>query len=1264
MAGISCIAVGLVPSASHAQEIVKFDIKEQPLGKALTEFARQSQIQLLFSPDLVVGKTSNFVQGDLSPIDALNALMIDSNLTITLTSDDTVLIQKAEMTLPNTKRVNEPNNAPVQKKTEVIPTTQYAQLDESQPVVQVDEREQTPSERIVVNPVDDEDIDTIVTTGTRIKRDNYSSIQPIQIIDAEVSRDLGLFDSTRILQQSQAASGQQIDQTLQTGLLDNGPGSSTINLRGLGADRTLLLMNGRRLAPSGVEGAPSAPSVNQLPSGMVERYDVLLDGASAVYGSDAIGGVVNVILKKDFDGFEFTASGQAPTSFDTTDYAGTLTWGKNSDRGFIGIGAEFQHVDEVKISDRKFLRGCTTNVEVTESGEIRRLDIRDQVSFGLLYDGFEAADPSECVVGTGVSRLQQNGQLGSIFAARGGGTASNIGIPGFFDTNFRGIPIDADGDGIQDVNRATFSEFDADESFSLSPEQDRISLMSYGEYTLEGDSNLTPFFEILYSNTKVNSDTVSPPLIADVGANNPFNPCGINGVDCNQAILDVVSDPGYIARWQSYFTDPDPNRDGVLDEGFARRTCLALNILFEACTPQNPVFGLGFLPSGPQPSVSIVSVRGDRDNYEAEFDNLRLTAGLKGDLPWLNAGDVNGWTFEASLTHSESNATSVRRGVRADRLAFAIGNDPNDFNVNGFFGSRQLPGGACDANGSVDVIRPDVLAGCVPVNLFADSLYAGVANADFATQAERDYLFDERVFKTVYKQTLFNAYATGNIAKLPAGTVAGVLGLEVRKDNLESVPDEVGALGLLSNVTPDLGATGDKTTAELFAEVDVPVFKDAPLFYSLDLNLSGRLTDDEFYGVNKTYSVKTGWRPIPKLLLKATYGTSFRAPNLRENFFDGQEVSQPLRDPCIVPNEARQFDPNSGGFIYNEAGDLRDPLILAACEALGADPTLVGLSDPNSAFFLQGIESTGGSLDLEPETSKSLTLGWAYEDSIPNIFDFRLGMSYFDVKVNNATVQPNANSIIGQCIRDTSVGAISPFCDRITRDVDTGVISRVDSRFINRDSERVRGLDYNAGIGKQTTVFKKPLDLSFDVSVSQMLERSSRFLNAQGEAAEQDLAKLYYFPEFTGDFSLAARFDDKWTARVRTRYIDSMDIQEELRPEFGDALGTTTREFEVPGFGAFTAPVIADTCGGPAVGDELCRWKSRAEDYFETTVSLRYDADTWSATLGIANLFDQAPPEVDPTIGAAGVAQVSNVPVGVGYDLLGRNFFATVSKKF
>jgi iron complex outermembrane receptor protein len=203
---------------------------------------------------------------------------------------------------------------------------------------------------------DDETVDEVVVTGSRLKRDTYSSIAPLQVISGQVSREVGLIDAGKILQESSATAGVQIDLTFQGFVLDNGPGASTVDLRGLGAERTLVLINGRRAAPSGVEGAPIAPDLNLVPAALVQQYDVLLDGASSVYGSDAIAGVTNIILRKDFNGLELEAFTSLPAQSSSAGVQNTIdaAWGFNTDRGFFGIAAEYFNTEPVTFGDREW----------------------------------------------------------------------------------------------------------------------------------------------------------------------------------------------------------------------------------------------------------------------------------------------------------------------------------------------------------------------------------------------------------------------------------------------------------------------------------------------------------------------------------------------------------------------------------------------------------------------------------------------------------------------------------------------------------------------------------------------------------------------------------------------------------------------------------------------------------------------------------------------------------------------------------------------
>src|SRR4051812_16535091 len=176
---------------------------------------------------------------------------------------------------------------------------------------------------------------TIVITGSRIRRTEATSAAPLQIIDPTLSQRQGLNTAAEIIQSSPIASGStQITSAISTNFVTNGgPGSQTIDLRGLGASRTLVLLNGRRAGPAGTRGAVTAFDLNVLPAGIIRSVEILKDGASSIYGSDAIAGVVNILTKKDTDGLEVGGFGNLHQHKGGEEYDLNATWGKEFSRG-------------------------------------------------------------------------------------------------------------------------------------------------------------------------------------------------------------------------------------------------------------------------------------------------------------------------------------------------------------------------------------------------------------------------------------------------------------------------------------------------------------------------------------------------------------------------------------------------------------------------------------------------------------------------------------------------------------------------------------------------------------------------------------------------------------------------------------------------------------------------------------------------------------------------------------------------------------------
>ncbi|MEM7432450.1 MAG: TonB-dependent receptor [Pseudomonadota bacterium] len=1041
--------------------------------------------------------------------------------------------------------------------------------------------------------------DEVVVTGSRLKRDTYSSIAPLQIITGQVSREVGLIDASDILQESTASSGQQIDLTFQGFVLDNGPASSTINLRGLGEARTLTLINGRRLAPSGVEGAPFAANLNLVPASLVQQYDLLLDGASSVYGSDAIAGVANIILRKDFDGLEIEAFSNVPDHPNGMSNTLSAVYGMNFDRGFFGVGVEYVDNERVALRDRPWTAGCNKHYEIDENGNFRTEERFYNNVYGMTWD--------ECRLGSLASRVSVP-VAGSIYYTPG---VSNGGWGNFSESSTFGFGIDSNGDGVADLsfrdydNNGKPSELNSD----LFPASETQNYMAFGEYTFDGEANITPYAEVLHSRIEFFSDSGEGQFFPNVPALNPFNlcnPAAPGGVDCGLAQDALYTNPGYIANFANNFAD----------------LCASFGIPPAGCTPAT--FGLLSGPIGAADTLPIVRVDGDRNTTDVEGEQTRVVLGVRGDLPGLsNLGSLDNWTFDVYGSFSHSVSDSSRAGIRGDRTDLALG----------VFSTTNTP---CE-NDTGEILAADVAPGCVPVNMFAPSLYPFGDNVvgDFATQAERDYLFDTRDFYTKYSQTVFSAFATGDLFEMQGGSAAMVIGIETRNDDIESIPDDVARNGLFFGFFSDGGALGDKDTDEFFAEVELPLLAGKPGFQELTVNLSTRLTDDEIYGDNWTESYKLAWRPTNSLLLRGTYGTAFRAPNLRELYLQNQSGFGNIFDPCLIPDAA--LDPISGG--YNPALDDREPQVLANCLANGVDPTIAS----NNGFNTLSTEvASGGSLTLDPEQSESWSAGFSWEQPFTNAFNLAISSTYYEIEVRDTIIEPSGQFVVNDCYFDDQGTSI--FCDRINRDLSDPTFPRInliDAGFLNRDQEKARGVDVNIAFDDTFTIFDRPVDFGMDLTGNRQLERSTLFTTDNGGVSFNEFQGEFGFPEWRANGLF--RFDyDKWRLTYELRYTGSVHQ---------DRAGIDAFDQAVSG--------ASDTCDGPP-SDVLCRDYGNADNYFLQNMSVYYFGDRWTFGGGIRNIEDQRPPIVDGTE----ILSVNNTPIGYGYNIGGRTFFFNASFSF
>ena len=222
-------------------------------------------------------------------------------------------------------------------------------------------------------------------TGSRIKRIDTETPSPVQVITREQIERSGAQSVAEVLKRAPAANAGSFDENAVASFT---PGAASASLRGLGAQATLVLINGRRVAPFGFAsgGQTTFVDINQIPIDVVERIEILLDGASAIYGSDAIGGVINVILRHDFNGLQVSGSARAiDARRRRLEKNGSITFGQGS---LASDGYNF--FVNYRTSTR--IRSRRTGAIATSTSDFRRFGLTDQRS-SYAYPGNLCATP-------------------------------------------------------------------------------------------------------------------------------------------------------------------------------------------------------------------------------------------------------------------------------------------------------------------------------------------------------------------------------------------------------------------------------------------------------------------------------------------------------------------------------------------------------------------------------------------------------------------------------------------------------------------------------------------------------------------------------------------------------------------------------------------------------------------------------------------------------------------------------------------------------
>jgi outer membrane receptor protein involved in Fe transport len=350
----------------------------------------------------------------------------------------------------------------------------------------------------------------ITVTGSLVERRELTTPSPISVVGKDKIDAAGITNVGEILQKL-PAQGNAINASVNNG----GDGSTRIDLRSLGPNRTLVLINGRRVVPSGL-GADDSVDLGTLPLAMIDRIEVLKDGASSVYGSDAISGVVNVITRTDFNGTEATAYVGSSSRGDGTGYDLSMVTGTSSKKGNLTFAAGYQRQEPVMAGDRTFAN--------------------------LLYAYDYDIDPN-----TG----KQTGKVPSGSSAAVGGKIDTKGlpagtVPGCTSRFCTFDPTLGGGAGgfrnfVAPMGNSLGDNYNFQPLNYLYTPSQRINLFSTGHYDIT--KNTRVFYEALYQNRKSDQQLAEEPLFAGlygtpISAQSIYNPFGQDITNYNRRLVE------------------------------------------------------------------------------------------------------------------------------------------------------------------------------------------------------------------------------------------------------------------------------------------------------------------------------------------------------------------------------------------------------------------------------------------------------------------------------------------------------------------------------------------------------------------------------------------------------------------------------------------------------------------------------------------------------------------------------------------------------
>jgi iron complex outermembrane recepter protein len=899
----------------------------------------------------------------------------------------------------------------------------------------------------------DQGLEEITVTGSRIVRRDLEAASPIMTIDTQRLENSSTLSIESVLNQMPqfVPEGTQFDQGIQAGPTAS-LGIGSVNLRGIGPNRTLVLIDGRRAQPA---NAALLIDTNSIPSAAIERVETITGGASAVYGADAMAGVVNFILKKDFEGVDFDMQREMTGKGDGEETRVTSLLGVNSGDGKsnVMLGVEWYNRGEVLLKNRSFYRdgwfdsgsdaggfihmpgyspaSAVLGVSNVQSGGLPTQAAVDQIfsanptqyagyfpcdGYATDFNADGKIDFNDCNAAAGAAggwAVSNRSEIyfnpdGSPFVLAGAhgyngpmDTASSINAP--IGSGYAGVRLQPNGN-LGQVNYVG----------QASSPLTRRSL--FGRATHDINDHLSAFVQANYASTEVQTTGGYPPAITVWSA-----PIPVDGRSIPPALATLLA-------------SRDLASTPTINEG-----------------------------NNPWTLYRVLDFLGDAVTTKTSSDVFQIMAGVDGTF------SNRDWTWEAYVSSGQTNSESFFYNMpslqRYQALLNAIPSPGG--NPNGTWGIGSFTSG-----------RNYVQTCTSGLPIFEDSSTLGVGNA--SADCLESIMSKARSIQKV-RQDIAEFNLQGKLTDMKAGELRFAVGASSRKNEFSFDPGETNDReSVVENpmsIFASNNTAGGTKVSEIYGELLVPVVR------KLDLEFGLRESNyaDSDIGTTDTSKALFTYRATDTLSLRGGFQRAERAPNTAELFQGVSLLVVPFApsDPCSYTFDHN--DVKAGQTWGNTANNPNRAAVQALCRAIidnsDGDPSNDGQSvfdigaagpdgfaRPGNPFFPLEIELRQGNPNVKPELGDTFTLGFVIQHP-GKLENFTASFDYYNVEITDAIAPLNSLFAYQQCFNSngSSNPTLSytgnPYCALIKRNVQSGERASVDAPFINTGSLKTHGVD-------------------------------------------------------------------------------------------------------------------------------------------------------------------------------------------------------------